>query len=61
MESKERKARFLVVLNKETILGDFVKHDDALIFAYVSALHGDNGDLFEVYGGLEGIEVGQEV
>lgn len=58
MENEERKARFLVVLNKETILGDFAKHDDALFFAYVSALRGDDGDLYEVYGGLEGIEVG---
>lgn len=58
MENKEKKARYLVVLNKETILGDFANHDDALFFAYISALHGDDGDLFEVYGGLEGIEVG---
>lgn len=58
MEHEERKARYLVVLNKETILGDFANHDDALFFAYISALHGDDGDLFEVYGGLEGIEVG---
>ena len=58
MENEERKARYLVVLNKETILGDFANHDDARFFAYISALHGDDGDLFEVYGGLEGIEVG---
>ena len=58
MENEERKARFLVVLNKETILGDFAKHDDALFFAYISALHGDDGDLYEVYGGLEVFEVG---
>ena len=58
MENEERKARFLVVLNKETILGDFANHDDALFFAYISALHGDDGDLYEVYEGLEGIEVG---
>ena len=58
MEHEERKARYLVVLNKETILGDFANHDDALFFAYISALHGDDEDLFEVYGGLEGIEVG---
>ena len=58
MEIEERKARYLVVLNKETILGDFANHDDALFFAYISALHGDDGDLYEVYGGLEGIEVG---
>ena len=58
MNNEERKARFLVVLNKETILGDFANHDDALSFAYISALHGDDGDLYEVYGGLEGIEVG---
>lgn len=58
MENEERKARFLVVLNKETILGDFANHDDALFFAYISALHGDDGDLYEVYGGLEGFGVG---
>ena len=58
MEHEERKVRYLVVLNKETILGDFADHNDAILFAYISALHGDNGDLFEVYGGLEGIEVG---
>ena len=58
MNKEERKARYLVVLNKEAILGDFANHDDALFFAYISALHGDDGDLYEVYGGLEGIEVG---
>lgn len=58
MEHEERKARYLVVLNKETILGDFANHDDALFFAYISALHGDDGDLYEVYGGMEGFEIG---
>ena len=58
MNNEERKARYLVILNKETILGDFSNHDDAVLFAYISALHGDSGDLFEVYGGTEGFEVG---
>lgn len=58
MNNEERKARYLVVLNKETILGDFANRDDALLFAYISALHGDDGDIYEVYGGLEGLEVG---
>ena len=58
MEHEERKARYLVVLNKETILGDFANHDDALFFAYISALHGDDGDLYEVYGGMEVFEIG---
>ena len=58
MEHEERKARYLVVLNKETILGDFANHDDALFFAYISALHGDDCDLYEVYGGMEGFEIG---
>lgn len=58
MENEERKARYLVVLNKETILGNFANHDDALFFAYISALHGDDGDLYEVYGGMEGFEIG---
>jgi len=58
MEHEERKARYLVVLNKEIILGDFAKHDDALFFAYISALHGDDGDFYEVYGGMEGFEIG---
>ena len=58
MQNVERKARYLVILNKETILGDFANHDDALFFAYISALHGDDGDLYEVYGGLEGFEIG---
>lgn len=58
MENEERKARYLVVLNKETILGDFANYDDALLFTYVSALHGDDGDIYEVYGGMEGIEIG---
>lgn len=58
MEHEERNARYLVVLNKEAILGDFAEHNEAILFAYISALHGDDGDLFEVYGGLEGIEVG---
>lgn len=58
MEHVERKASYLVVLNKETILGDFANHDDALFFAYISALHGDDGDLYEVYGGMEGFDIG---
>lgn len=58
MNIEERKGRYLVVLNKETVLGDFANHDDALFFAYISALHGDSGDLYEVYGGTEGFEVG---
>ncbi len=58
MEHEERKARYLVVLNKETILGDFAEHNDALFFAYISALHGDEGDLYEVYGSMEGFEIG---
>ena len=58
MENEEKKARYLVVLNKETILGDFANHDDALFSAYISALHGDDGDLYEVYGGMEGFEIG---
>ena len=58
MNIEERKGRYLVILNKETILGDFAEHDDALFFAYVSALHGDSGDLYEVYRGTEGFEVG---
>lgn len=61
MEHEERKPRYLVVLNKETILGDFIWHDDARFFAYISALHGNSGDLYEVYGGTEGFEVGEEV
>lgn len=58
MEHEERKSRYLVVLNNETILGDFANHDDALFFAYISALHGDDGDLYEVYGGMGGFEIG---
>lgn len=58
MNNEERKARYLVILNRETILGDFSNHDDALFFTYISALHGDDGDTYEVYGGLEGFEVG---
>lgn len=58
MNIEERKGRYLVVLNKETILGDFANHDDALFFAYISALHGDSGDLYEVYVETEGFEVG---
>ena len=58
MNIEERKGRYLVVLNKETILGDFAKHDDALFFAYISALHGESGDIYEVYEGTEGFEVG---
>lgn len=58
MNNEERQARYLVVLNKETVLGEFTKHDDAVLFAYISALHGDSGDIYEVYGGTEGFEVG---
>lgn len=58
MENEERKVRYLVILNKEAILGEFAKHDDALFFASISALHGEDGDLYEVYGGMEGFEIG---
>lgn len=58
MEYEERKAHYLVVLNKETILGEFANHNDALFFAYVSALHDDDGGLYGVYGGLEELEIG---
>lgn len=58
MVNEERKTRYLVILNRETILGDFANHDDATLFAYISALQGDSGDLYEVYGGTEGFEVG---
>lgn len=58
MKHEERKARYLVVLNKETILGDFANYDDARFIAYISALHGEYGDLYEVYGVMEGFEIG---
>lgn len=58
MKKEERKVRYLVVLNKETILGDFAEYDDAWFFTYVSALHGDEGDMYEVYGSMEGFEIG---
>ena len=58
MKNEERKPRYLVVLNRKTIIGDFDEHDYARFVAYVSALHGDYEDLYEVYGGMEGFEVG---
>lgn len=58
MGNEERKARYLVVLNKEIVLGDFANHGDATLFAYISALQGDSGELYEVYEGKEGFEVG---
>lgn len=55
---EERTARYLVVLNRDQILGEFTEDEDAHLYAYISALHADNGDSVEVYKGVGGFEIG---
>ena len=39
---------YLVIWNREEILGEFKHIEDAKIFNYICALHGDPGDKFEL-------------
>ena len=57
MKQEERPGVYLVVLNREEILGEFTHEEDAQLFAYICALHGDKGDLVEYYAGKAGYEV----
>ena len=45
---------YLVIWNREEILGEFKNIEDAKIFNYICALHGDPGDKFELVEVLEG-------
>ena len=57
MKQEERPSVYLVVLNREEILGEFTHEEDAQLFAYICALHGDKGDIVEYYAGKAGYEV----
>lgn len=56
---EERPNRYLVVLGRDQILGEFTEEEDASIFAYICALHGDKGDVFETYKSIAGFEVAE--
>lgn len=45
---------FMVMWNREEILGEFKHIEDAKIFNYICALHGDPGDKFELVEVREG-------
>ena len=57
MKSEERPSVYLVVLNREEILGEFTHEEDANLFAYICALHGDKNDTVEIYEAKAGFEV----
>lgn len=56
---EERSNRYLVVLDRDQILGEFTEEEDARLFAYICAIHGDKGDVFETYKTIEGFEVAE--
>ena len=56
---EERSNHYLVVLDRDQVIGEFTEKEDAKLFAYICALHGDKGDLFEIYAGIEGFEVAE--
>lgn len=56
---EEHPNRYLVVLNQDQILGEFTEGEDARMFAYICALRGDEGDVFEIYKTIEGFEVAE--
>ena len=60
MKSEEKPVVYLVVLNRDEIIGEFKMEDDAHLFAYICALHGDPGDNFEIYVTKAGFEVAKE-
>ena len=57
MKSEERPSIYLVILNREDVLGEFTHEEDAQLFAYICALYGDKGDTIEVYETKAGFEV----
>lgn len=57
MKSEERPSIYLVILNREDVLGEFTHEEDAQLFAYICALHGDKGDTVEIYEAKAGFEV----
>ena len=59
MENEEKKETpYLVILNREDVLGEFNKLEDAELFCYICALRGDKGDTIELYQGRSGYRVG---
>lgn len=59
MKSEERPSIYLVILNREDVLGEFTHEEDAQVFAYICALHGDAGDVVEYYETKAGFEVAE--
>lgn len=57
MKTEERPSVYLVVLNRDEILGEFRCEEDAHIFAYICALHADDGDKVELYETKAGFEI----
>lgn len=55
----EKPCIYLVVLNREDIIGEFKNREDAKLFAYICALHGDKDDNLEVYVTTDGFLVGE--
>ena len=53
-DAKIPEHQFLVIWNREEVLGEFKNIEDAKIFNYICALHGDPGDTFEVLEVQEG-------
>lgn len=56
---EERPNRYLVVLDRDQVIGEFTEEEDARLFAYICAIHGDKGDVFETYKSIEGFEVAE--
>ena len=59
MKTEERPSVYLVILNRDQILGEFTREEDAHIFAYICALHADAGDKVELYETKAGFEVAE--
>lgn len=59
MKTEERPGFYLVILNREDVIGEFAHEEDAHLFAYLCALHGDKGDVVEIYKSTEGFEVAE--
>lgn len=57
MKTEERPTIYLVVLNRDEVLGEFKREEDAHIFAHICALHADIGDQVELYEAKAGFEI----
>ena len=58
MEAVKAPMIYLVVLNRDQVLGEFKNEEDAKLFAYICALHGSTGEVYETYEVMQGYEVG---